>query len=375
MQNCSNCYNGCVETVSDRCVKYTGVPVPVLGIQTGDSLSYVEQAIITFLTSVIDGSGIKITLDDADYCELVSQYLQECQEVTALDLFKAIVKAACDLQAQVDDVVSDVATIEANYTISCLSGVSANSGTHAIVQAVITKLCQINTDLTALSTNVNTNYVKISDLNSYIAAYIASTATANRYYTRMVPYCPIPYVGSLSFFDVTGAGITNTEWEKIYLCNGSNGTPDYRGRVPVGAISGVPGGAMSPIVNPASDPTFNPDYAVGDIAGSNKVALTIPQLPVHAHGVSDAGHSHILAVDTIVTSNSSLSAGQYMAKQYDQGGGGDNDYTLQNAISGTPNVGRTGVTPTGVSIQNTGSGAAHDNKQPVIASYFIMYIP
>ena len=54
MQNCSNCYNGCVETVSDRCVKYTDVPVPVLGIQTGDSLSYVEQAIITFLTSVIE---------------------------------------------------------------------------------------------------------------------------------------------------------------------------------------------------------------------------------------------------------------------------------------------------------------------------------
>jgi len=60
---CSNCYNGCVETTSDQCVRYTGVDVPVLGIQTGDSLSYVEQALITFLTSTLDGSGIILTIN------------------------------------------------------------------------------------------------------------------------------------------------------------------------------------------------------------------------------------------------------------------------------------------------------------------------
>ena len=49
--SCSNCFNGCAEIVSDQCVKYTGVPVAVLGIQTGDSLSYVEQSLIGFLTS------------------------------------------------------------------------------------------------------------------------------------------------------------------------------------------------------------------------------------------------------------------------------------------------------------------------------------
>ena len=56
--NCSNCYNGCTEITSDKCVKYTGVDVPVLGIQKGDSLSYVEQALITFLSSTLDGTGI-----------------------------------------------------------------------------------------------------------------------------------------------------------------------------------------------------------------------------------------------------------------------------------------------------------------------------
>ena len=63
MSNCSNCYNGCTEIVSDRCVKYTGIDVPVLGIQTGDSLSFVEQALITFLTSTLDGTGIYPIVD------------------------------------------------------------------------------------------------------------------------------------------------------------------------------------------------------------------------------------------------------------------------------------------------------------------------
>jgi microcystin-dependent protein len=369
---CRDCYNGCIETVSDKCVKYTGIDVPLLGILKGDSLSYVEQAIITFLGSVLDGSGIKINLDESVYCNLVSQYLPTCQDVTALDLFKAIVQAACNLQEQVNTLDTRVDTIEANYTVNCLTGVTSTSGTHAIVQAVITKLCEINTSLAALSTNVSTNYVKISDLNSYIAAYLASQATATRYYTKMVPYTVVEYYGSLSFFDATGAGITNTEWEKIYLCNGLNGTPDKRGRVPVGAIVGVPGGSLAPAVDPAADPTFNPNYDLGDVAGANKVTLTIPQIPIHSHGVTDPGHSHVLAVN-VTTNASPLTSGQYLAKT--RNAATDNDYDLQNALSGTPNVGKVANSNSDISIQNTGSGQAHDNKQPALACYYIMYIP
>lgn len=371
---CSNCYNGCTEVVSDKCVQYTGIAVPYLDIKKGDSLSWVEQSLVTFLMSTLDGSGIKITLEEEDYCTLVSQYLQECQDVTALDLFKALVKAACDLQEQVDAVVEDIATIEANYTVSCLSGVASGDGTHAIVQAIITKLCAINTDLTALALDVDTNYVKIADLDDLIQAYLDSQAGATRYYTRMVPYTVVEYYGSLGFFDATGAGLTGTEWEQIYLCNGVNGTPDKRGRVPVGAIVGVPGGTLASAVNPASDATFNPNYAIGDTAyGTNKVTLTIPQIPLHAHGVTDPTHTHVLAVNITSESDSDLSAGQYLASQRDLTD--DKDYDLQNALSGTPDVGRTGFASTGISIQNTGGGAAHDNKQPSLACYYIMYIP
>ena len=86
--SCSNCFNGCSEIVSDRCVRYTGVDVPVLGIKTGDSLSYVEQALIEFLTSTLDGSGIKPDIDPNIICNLVKQYLPTCGDLTVTDLLQ-----------------------------------------------------------------------------------------------------------------------------------------------------------------------------------------------------------------------------------------------------------------------------------------------
>lgn len=372
--NCSNCYNGCTEIVSDRCVKYTGVDVPALGILKGDSLSYVEQTLITFLTATINGTGIAIDIEDELYCELVSQYLQACETVTALDLFKALVQAACNLQGQIDAVVADIATIEADYTVSCLTDVAAGDGTHAIVQAVITKLCEIDTDLASLALDVETNYVKLADLNSYIAAYIASTATGTRYSSRMVPYTAVEYYGALNVFDATGAGLPDTEWEDIYLCNGLNGTPDKRGRVAVGAIVGVPGGALAAAVNPASDPTFNPNYAVGDVAGANSITLISTQMPVHTHTVIDPGHTHVLATDE-QSNAGEISGSNYMATRGNPALGTDWRYELQSAITGNPNAGQVADGVTGISLANAGSGAAHDNKQPALACYYIIYIP
>lgn len=374
---CTNCYNGCTEISSDRCIQYTGVDVPLLGILKGDSLSVVEQALITFLTSTINGSGIKISLDEEVYCELVTQYLQECSEVTALDLFKALVKAACSLQTQIDAEQARIDTIEANYTVDCLDGVAAEDGTHDIVQAIITKLCAIDASLTALSTDVDTNYVKISEINDYIAAYIASTVTSTRYSSRMVPYCPIPYIGSLSNFDVTGAGLAATEWEDIYLCNGLNGTPDLRGRTVVGAIVGVPGGAMSSVVNPASDPTFNPNYAVGDIAGANKITLDTNQIPSHTHTatVNDPEHFHYMIVNDSI-SNDPLTVDSYLSEEKDVSTESTN-YHLRDGGVGPADAVKTSDSSTGITVDNgeTGGGAAHSNIQPVLATYFIIYIP
>ena len=79
--NCSNCYNGCTEITSDKCVKYTGVDVPVLGIKNGDSLSYVEQSIIGFLSSTLDGTGILPVIKPSDVCPTVDKHLPDCDRI------------------------------------------------------------------------------------------------------------------------------------------------------------------------------------------------------------------------------------------------------------------------------------------------------
>ena len=174
MSNCSNCYNGCTEVVSDRCVKYTGIDVPVLGIQTGDSLSFVEQALITFLTSTLDGTGITIDLSNIDVCELVNKYLPTCGNLSLVDVLKALVKAACDLQEQVDVLDAAIATLNADYTLptDCLTGVTASSDTHDIVQAVINKLCALSSQFSQLLIDLPNTYVQIDQLDILIQDYL-----------------------------------------------------------------------------------------------------------------------------------------------------------------------------------------------------------
>ncbi len=369
---CSNCYNGCTEVVSDQCVRYTGIDVPVLGIKTGDSLSYVEQAFITFLTSTLDGTGIKLDISSEIICDLVKQYLPTCEDLTALNLFKALIEAACSLQTQLDAQKARIDVIEADYDIACLEGVSTGDGTHAILQAVITNLCATNTALAALALNVSTNYVAIADLNTLIAAYLASITPSDNYSNRMVPYAAQEYYGSLANFDLSGAGLGL--FANIYLCNGNNGTPDKRGVVPVGAIAGVPGGALDSAVDPGSS-AFNPNYAVGGgIVGTNSVILDTTEIPSHIHIITDPGHFHF-TVDAYsnVGSNAPVTTAFPMAQSWLIGGNAD--YQL-NTGTGTATLSPSQTKATGITQANsTGGDLPHDNKQPALACYYIISIP
>lgn len=359
--SCSNCYNGCTEIVSDQCVKYTGVDIPALGIKSGDSLSYVEQTLIGFLVSTIDGSGIVINIPQASYCTLVTKYLPTCGDITANVLFEALIKAACDLQVQSTANATAIATqttrfntLEADYVINCLTGVTASSGTHNILQAVITKLC-------ALSIDVETNYVLISDINTYIANYLATNNPSSNIASKMVPYVAVPYFGSTSGnFDNTGAGLVGTIWENIYLCNGDNGTPDLRGRVTVGVTTGMNGATpMSPVV----DPNFNnPSYSVSSTAGSNNITLLESQMPTHTHSavatVTPNPHNHSL-------NNSGANA---------TGTGSDPAQKTMRSGSGTFVTGDT-ILQVGVVNATAGGSFPHPNFQPGIGCFYIMYIP
>ena len=376
MSICSNCYNGCTEIVSDKCVRYTGIDVPILGIQTGDSLSFVEQCIITFLTSTLDGTGIKLTIDPAIICELVNQYLPDCEDLNALNLFTALIEAACDLQAQVDVIVAELAALEGNYDVDCLTGVVASSGTHDILQAVITKLCDVDAALVALAVDVDTNYVKLADLDALIQAYLNSIAPIAQQYVKMVPYTAVEYYGVLSNFDGSGAGIAGLGWDKIYLCNGSNGTPDKRGRVGVGVTTGVPGGAMSAAVDPAV--AGNPTYTLNSVNGTNNVLLTTTQIPAHTHTntVTVTPHTHFLYSNTVnATPGEQVNATDNVARARAITTDDLNYEIMSSTTAVTLGKSSSAQDTVSVSIQNAGGGLSHPNYQPALATNYIIYIP
>ncbi len=383
--NCSNCFNGCAQIVSDKCVRYTGDSIPELGIETGDTLARIEEVILDLLSGIIVGTGINITIDESVLCPIVQEYLPPCcGPFNVNEFITALIKAACDLQEQIDAVVADVAVIEGSYTVGCLTGVSSSSGTHAILQAVITKLCQVDVSLAALALDVDTNYVKLADLNSLIAAYLSSLSTGTQQYLKMVPYTVLEYYGALTGYPTVSDGFGPTgigfgAWEKVYLCNGLNGTPDKRGRVPVGVTNGMGGGAFNPAVDPGI--AGNPTYTIGSTAGANTVTLTSSEIPAHTHtataSATDTGHTHFIAGTG--DSDNLLDNTHVMANGHDAGG--NTSYELTNATASTATLGNTSTNSSlGLSVAvtvaaNSGGGGAHANNQPALACYYIMYIP
>jgi microcystin-dependent protein len=357
MKNCSNCFNGCTNITSDQCVRYTGVDVDVLGIKNGDSLSFVEQALVGFLTSVLDGTGIKIDITEGITCDLVSQFLSECDDVTLVDLIEALIKASCRLQEEVDSINQEIDDSETDFDIDCLQNVLPSDNVHNVLQTVIHTLCTTNNTLEALVSSLETDYVKLVDLDELIQDYLDSISQSSLMSSKMIPYTAVEYYGPLTQFDLTGAG--TGAWTKIYLCNGNNGTPDKRGRVAIGTTNGMGGAAFDAAVDPAI--LGNPQYALNAKGGANNITLTIPQLPIHAHSntatISPNPHMHSVVSIAGVNAN--------------------NDHLQGNAGNPGLSGNQTGLTILTVTLNNAsvGQGQSHSNIQPVLACHYIMYIP
>ena len=387
--SCESCYNGCVEITSDQCVRYTGISSLPLEIQTGDNLQTVIEDLISNLGPLLTGSGDAITLASSIRCALIDAFLPATSQPnawTSSQVFQALTRSVCSLQTQVTAVAADISVLNADYTIGCLTGVTASSDTHAIVQATINKLCDTIVELTALELNVDTNYVKLADLDALIAAYIASSSggSSNQQYLKMVPYVAYEYYGPIANFDGSGIGIPANGFFKVYLCNGLNGTPDKRGRVAVGAIQNVPGGPLDAAVNPAN--AGNPNYALYTTAGANTVTLITSQIPSHTHNTtvvasgSVENHTHIIMGGAGPGTSPAPNALQVAANE--KGDGGNASYKFSVATAQVHNSGissASGAGPVSLSVDvsngNTGGGGSHANIQPVIAAYYIMYIP
>lgn len=114
--------------------------------------------------------------------------------------------------------------------------------------------------------------------------------------------------------------------------------PDFRGRLPLGSSNGLESFA---------------NKNVGDIGGSETHTLTVDEMPSHAHGVTDPGHTHAyLGVTGVANPAVSL--------------------TTMTVADDGDSVRTTGSSVTGISINNTGGGFAHSIMQPYLTLNFII---
>jgi hypothetical protein len=318
----------------------------------------------------LDGTGIKITIDPDILCPVISDNLPTCGDLTAVDLFNALIKAACFIEEQVLALEAKFAELEQGYGIDCLEGSPDPTSTYEVLQAVINKVCALEDDLAALAIDVDANYVKLADLDTLIQAYLDSLpGGSNQNYLKMVPYTAIEYYGPLSNFDSTGKGLAALGWDKIYLCNGANGTPDKRGRSPIGAIQGVPSSApLSPVVDPTYG-NFNYDVWPGGNStnGTNTVTLTGAQIPLHTHPAT--------AISTSTPHNHGWT-GLYGDGYPDGSGDRTTTGSPNSYVRDTQELSVTVTVDTTVTVApQTSGGQSHANVHPVLACYYIIYLP
>lgn len=356
---CAECYSNCGGAVtSDKCVKYTGPDIEFLGIETGDQLSQVEAALIEKLESSLDGTGI--TFEDLNVCTDITTAL-DGEEATLANLIQAVSDIICELKADVTELQED---IDPPFTVSapCLT-LGSNPTRDQILQAVITKLCSLNTTVTSISSN----YVTTDTLCALVQECIDGNSTSEQEYNRMPKYVALPYHGPLSVFDSQGKGLSSAGYDKVYICNGQTvgtfTTPDYRGRSPIGVNQSIPGGSLDAAVDPSLAANAGYGFVAGSKKGSFTDIITSVNMPAHTHTVPGA------AVPFNIPG---------------QRGGDNDDHNNMTAFAGgdkTPAetsfnfTMNTVVNVPASSTSSAGSGSPHNTTHPVIGAIFVMYIP
>lgn len=142
------------------------------------------------------------------------------------------------------------------------------------------------------------------------------------------------------------------------ICDGTNGTPDLRGRFIVGSGTNA---------NPASG-DINPTYTVGATGGENKHTLSKSELPKHKHTVtSTAADNGQVTIATSATNDTYLVPGPASPTFYIPIGGTEYHNATSQPMHSHTISGNTGDgTTDGLNAQS------HENRPPYFVLTYIM---
>lgn len=165
---------------------------------------------------------------------------------------------------------------------------------------------------------------------------------------------PIAFKTGMVMMWYGSLGALPTGW---VLCDGSNGTPDMRGRFVIGA-----GGAYTLGATGGAE-TKNTDAAPAHTHAIQGTALTVAQLPAHRHSI-------------LYRTLSGYQGGNqgFYTMQVSGGGGGAGSYNDTSELSGQPNMSDVGSGEAHVHGMDGGGAHAHtvDVRPPYLGLYFIM---
>ncbi len=364
---CVNCFDNCGDRyTTDRCVEYTGEDVALLGICKGDTLYQIEQIVLEKLLVLMDGTGI--TFDDLTLdCDFIKDIISG-QDVNLATLIQTMVVANCTLR----DLITELDTkVNAPFTLdaSCLT-LPASPTKDDILKAAVAKICEIE----GKTTEIFSDYVKASELCDKVQDCLTTINngggdTIVQEYTKMPKNVVVAYIGSLAVFDSSGAGLASQGYDKVYICNGNNGTPDLRGYAIIGANVNVVGPSLDAAVDPSQPNNAQYQFSTGTKKGEYSHTNTIQETAAHSHSATVPDHTHFsvgVGNDTTLTSGTSIINAH--------SSGGNLGYGLSGSSS-TASIGKTSPASLAITVGSAGGNQPHNNVQPSYAAVYIVYLP
>lgn len=145
-----------------------------------------------------------------------------------------------------------------------------------------------------------------------------------------------------------GAAVSRTTYSDLFALIGTTfgvgdgsttfNLPNFKGSIPVGL-----------------DVAQSEFDSISKTGGSKTHTLTSDEIPSHTHTVNDPGHTHL-------------------TQRYPTTTGGSSGFTIDTSMSGTlaDNTLPTKSNTTGITVNSTGNGSAHNNLQPYLTINFII---